>query len=292
MVIWSSYLYSGIYFTGKIILYWIGALFCFPFLEQNYWFIESPRTLWDFNHNMFCWKCWNSFNWLLYTLPMHILTHWGRVTHICISKLTIIGSDNGLPPNRRQAVIGTNAGILLIRTLGTNFSEILGEIHSFSFKEMHFKMSSAKRRLFSLGLNELSWCLLWGTTLDVISTVIFTNIWLSILLVWDLSLPMILKVKDHWLFHPSNVVRYKMSSWIILSYHLPYSATETVIFWGWHTSDWLWFHRKMISGDSKVMTSSVKCHRVQSSVVMMELSLAARIGQFHMSTVFALSNEL
>ena len=26
------------------------------------------------------------------------LTHWGRVTHICISKLTIIGSDNDLLP--------------------------------------------------------------------------------------------------------------------------------------------------------------------------------------------------
>ena len=25
-------------------------------------------------------------------------THWGRVTHICVSKLTIIGSDNGLSP--------------------------------------------------------------------------------------------------------------------------------------------------------------------------------------------------
>ena len=83
------------------------------------------------------------------------LTHWGRVTHICVSKLTIIGSDNGLSPGRRQAIIWTNAGILLIRTLGTNFSEILGKIHSFSFKKMHFKMSSAKGRLFSLGLNEL-----------------------------------------------------------------------------------------------------------------------------------------
>ena len=29
------------------------------------------------------------------------LTHWGRVTHICIGKLTIIGSDNGLLPGRR-----------------------------------------------------------------------------------------------------------------------------------------------------------------------------------------------
>ena len=91
----------------------------------------------------------------LIQLPAHELTHWGRVTHICVSKLTIIGSDNGLPPDRRQAIIWTNAGIWLIRTLGTNFIEILGEIHSFSFKKMHLKMSSAKGRLFSFGLNEL-----------------------------------------------------------------------------------------------------------------------------------------
>ena len=57
------------------------------------------------------------------------------MTHICISKLTIIGSDNGLSPGRRQAIIWTNAGILLIRTLGTNFSEILSEIRALSFKE-------------------------------------------------------------------------------------------------------------------------------------------------------------
>ena len=84
-----------------------------------------------------------------------MLTHWGRLTHICVSKLTIIGSDNGLSPCRRHAIIWTNAGILLIRTLGTNFSEILGEIHSFSFSKMHLKMSSANWRLFGLGLNEL-----------------------------------------------------------------------------------------------------------------------------------------
>ena len=44
------------------------------------------------------------------------IPHWGRVTHICVSKLTIIGSDNGLAPGRRQATIWTNAGILLICT--------------------------------------------------------------------------------------------------------------------------------------------------------------------------------
>ena len=52
-----------------------------------------------------------------------VLTHWGRVTHTCVSKLTIIGSDNGLSPDRRQATIWTNAGILLIGPLGTNFSK-------------------------------------------------------------------------------------------------------------------------------------------------------------------------
>ena len=56
-------------------------------------------------------------------LQICILIHWGRVTHICVSKLTIIGSDNGLSPDRCQAIIWINAGILLIGPLGTNFSE-------------------------------------------------------------------------------------------------------------------------------------------------------------------------
>ena len=42
--------------------------------------------------------------------------------HICISKLTIIGSDNGLLPGQRQAIICTNAGILLMWPLGTNLN--------------------------------------------------------------------------------------------------------------------------------------------------------------------------
>ena len=84
-----------------------------------------------------------------------ISTHWGRVTHICVNKLTAIGSGNGLSPERRQAIIWTNAGILLIGTLGTNFSEILIEIRPFSFKKMHLKMSSGKWRPFCLGLNVL-----------------------------------------------------------------------------------------------------------------------------------------
>ena len=77
------------------------------------------------------------------------------MTHICVSQLAIIGSDNGLSPGRRQAIIWTNAGILLIGPSGTNFSEILIGIQTFSFKKMHLKMSSAKYCQFRLGLNVL-----------------------------------------------------------------------------------------------------------------------------------------
>ena len=83
------------------------------------------------------------------------LTHWGWVTHICVSKLTSVGSDNGLSPGRRQAIIWTSAGILLIGPLGTNFRENLIEIHIFSFNKMHLKMSSGKWRTFCLGINVL-----------------------------------------------------------------------------------------------------------------------------------------
>ena len=85
----------------------------------------------------------------------HGVSHWGWVTHICVSKLTVIGSDNGLSPRWHQAIIWTNAGILLFAPLGTNFNEILIRIQTFSFKKMHLKMSSAKWCPFFLSLNIL-----------------------------------------------------------------------------------------------------------------------------------------
>ena len=86
----------------------------------------------------------------------YLLTHWGWTTHICVSKLTIIASDNALSPGRRQAIIWNNAGILSIGLLQTNFSEILIEIQIFSFMKMCLKVSSAKWRPFRLGLNVLT----------------------------------------------------------------------------------------------------------------------------------------
>ena len=70
-------------------------------------------------------------------------------------ELTIIGSDNGLSPGQRQAIIWTNAEILLIGPLATNFSEISIGIQTFSFKKMHLNMSSTKWHPFCLGLNVL-----------------------------------------------------------------------------------------------------------------------------------------
>ena len=104
-----------------------------------------------------------------------MLTHWGWVTHICVSKLTIIGSENGLSPDRRQAVIWTNVEILLIRTLGTNLSEILIEIQTFSFKKMHLKMSSGKWRPFCLGLNVLSTRPCWQKV-NIVSAIAWASV--------------------------------------------------------------------------------------------------------------------
>ena len=65
------------------------------------------------------------------------------------ASVTIISSDNGLLPGWYQAIIWSNAGILLI---WTNFSEVLSKIHTSSFNKNYLKMLSAK---FFLVLNVL-----------------------------------------------------------------------------------------------------------------------------------------
>ena len=72
---------------------------------------------------------------------------------MCVSEITIIGSDIGLSRGRHQAIIWTNAGMLLIWTIELNFNKILIEIRTFSFKKNPFENVFWKRRSFCLYLN-------------------------------------------------------------------------------------------------------------------------------------------
>ena len=106
------------------------------------------------------WPCciiWSQKSWL---------THWGWMTYIGASKVTITGSDNGLSPGWRQAMIWTNAGILLIGPLRTNFSGISIQIHTFSFQKVHLKKSSGKWRPFCVSLNVLTLVLVMACQLS------------------------------------------------------------------------------------------------------------------------------
>ena len=152
-----------------LLMKWLRPVFVtFALLDHNFNSCQIDITIWKCvifsvkyflkTHSKiipFAWPqsgwFWNN-SWIIWSMD---LTHWGRVTHICVGNLTIIGSDNGLSPGRRQAISWTNAGILLIGPLGTNFSEILIEIQTFSFKKIHLKMSPGKWRPFCLGLNVL-----------------------------------------------------------------------------------------------------------------------------------------
>ena len=90
-------------------------------------------------------------------------TRWFRITplplilHIYASvNRASIGSDYGLSPMRRQAIIWNNTGLLSVEPLATNFSEILIKMQNFSSTKMHLKMSSAKWRPFCPGGDEIN----------------------------------------------------------------------------------------------------------------------------------------
>ena len=103
----------------------------------------------------------------IFCFKFHLI-HWGRVTHICVSKLTIIGSNNGLSPGRCQAIIWTNAGILLIGPLGRDFSEILIEIYTFSLKKCIWNCHLEKAPILSRPqciFNVYSWWPNWQVSI-------------------------------------------------------------------------------------------------------------------------------
>ena len=113
------------------------CIFCYFFLFQFPWTITVDTVVHIFSFQ-------------------DALTHLGWVTYICVGNLTIIGTDNGLSPCRRQAFIWTSVGILLIGHLGTNLSEITIETPHFQSRKCVSKCPSSKWRPFCLGLYVLT----------------------------------------------------------------------------------------------------------------------------------------
>ena len=102
---------------------WLVAYWALSHYHNQGWLVNLDLKItfwWNSIHNSFRKCIWN----YVYKILAILLTHWGRVMHICVSNLAIIGSDNGLSPGQPQAIIWTSAGILSIGPLGTNFSEI------------------------------------------------------------------------------------------------------------------------------------------------------------------------
>ena len=63
-----------------------------------------------------------------------------------VSKLSIIGSDDGLSPGRRLTIIWTNDDMWLIGPLESNFNDIFVEIYKFSFQNVVWKMATILSR--------------------------------------------------------------------------------------------------------------------------------------------------
>ena len=149
--------YNGISLVRQPL--WVVLNRRWPSWRVKYIYIRFARTVlikWGNLNVLVITRCTVELRMLWKDHPIVVLIHWGRVMHICVSKQTIIGSDNGLSPGQRQAIIWTNAGILLIGTLGTNFGEIFIEVRIFSFKKISLKVSSAKWLPCCLGRNELN----------------------------------------------------------------------------------------------------------------------------------------
>ena len=155
----------------------------------------SHKTCTQFCFPMLSGHCvLSGLTWCIYPYSSGLL-HWHWDNHDC-------PSASEATQSRRQAIIWTNDGILLIWPLGTKFSEISIEIHTFSFNKMHLKMS-VKWRPFCLGLNELTH---WGwDKMDAISQTTHLNTfsWMKMLefrlkFHWSLFLRVQLTISQYW----------------------------------------------------------------------------------------------
>ena len=118
-------------------------------------YISNVLETWTLTADIFLVKYNNLIN-IKSSLHVPPLTHWGRKMHICIDNLTINASENLLVTWLALSHYLNQCWNTINWTQGTNFSEIVIEIHTFSFKKTHLKMSSSKWSPFCLGLNVLS----------------------------------------------------------------------------------------------------------------------------------------
>ena len=116
--------------------------------------VATALCTWHDSSDVMAYEKLLRFDEIYIKLEPCVINSWGWVTHICVGN--IIGSDNGLSLDRRQAITWINAGILLIGPLGTNFNEIVIEMYTFSFKKVHLKISCGKWWSFCLDLNLLN----------------------------------------------------------------------------------------------------------------------------------------
>ena len=105
----------------------------------------------------------------------HYFTHWGHATHICVNKQTIICSDNAL--SAASHYLGPMLEYCWLDPRKRNYSKILIEVYSFSFRKM---------AAIFLGLNILSRC--WTRSLSQyevampqfgMSTRVYAALWIS-----------------------------------------------------------------------------------------------------------------
>ena len=90
------------------------------------------------------------------------------MTHICVGKLTIIDSDNGLSTGRSQAIIWTKAGILLIGPLGIYFNEILIGVKENAFENAFENVVCEMASILSRPqCVNMIYAIGWGTFLDL-----------------------------------------------------------------------------------------------------------------------------
>ena len=146
---------------------------CPSLLHQMYmlfinwmYFICDNKLCWTWTWTMRA--VWN-FHRIWITMEKSFLkwTHGFYVSAVCGNSISpnavhkesvnqvSIGPDSGLLPIKRQAIIQTNAGLLSIGPLGTDFNEILITIQNFSFTKMHLKVSSEKWWPFCPGRDNL-----------------------------------------------------------------------------------------------------------------------------------------